>query len=143
MRSLPRALRSTRLVLGVLASCLALTASACSAAPAEDADDAAASLATPGERSGVGRAVPALRVETLADGLDHPWDVKPIGGGRLLLTQRDRATLSIWEDDELCEVDFPSRSVWVSGETGLMGLEVDPDVADNGRFWTCQGGTTA
>ena len=84
MRSLPRALRSTRLVLGVLASCLALTASACSAAPAEDADDAAASLATPGERPGVGRAVPALRVETLADGLDHPWDVKPIGGGRLL-----------------------------------------------------------
>jgi glucose/arabinose dehydrogenase len=143
MRSLPRALRSTRLVLGVLASCLALTASACSAAPAEDADDAAASLATPGERPGVGRAVPALRVETLADGLDHPWDVKPIGGGRLLLTQRDRATLSIWEDGELREVDFPSRSVWVSGETGLMGLEVDPEVADNGRFWTCQGGTTA
>ena len=146
MRSLPRSLRSARLALGVLGTCLALTASACSAAPAEDAGDArdeAASLSTPGERPGLGRAVPELRVRTLADGLDHPWDVKPIGGGRLLLTQRDRATLSVWEDGELREVDFPSSSVWVSGETGLMGLEVDPQVRSTGLFWTCQGGTTA
>jgi glucose/arabinose dehydrogenase len=38
---------------------------------------------------------------------------------------------------------FPSGSVWVSGETGLMGLEVDPAFASNHRFWTCQGGRTA
>ena len=124
--------------LGVVALGLALVTSAmtaCSAAPAPDAP-------TAGSAPTGGRAVPALRVETLADGLDHPWDVKPIGGGRLLLTQRDRATLSVWEDGELREVDFPSDSVWVSGETGLMGLAVDPDVRRNGLFWTCQGGTT-
>jgi aldose sugar dehydrogenase len=30
--------------------------------------------------------------------------------------------------------------VWVSGETGLTGLAVDPDFADNRRVYTCQGG---
>ena len=32
---------------------------------------------------------------------------------------------------------FPSGKVWVSGETGLLGLEVDPE--DNRRIYTCQG----
>ena len=35
---------------------------------------------------------------------------------------------------------FPSEEVWVSGETGLMGLDVDPGFARNGRFYMCQGG---
>ena len=29
--------------------------------------------------------------------------------------------------------------MWRSGETGLMSLAVDPDFADNRRFYTCQG----
>ena len=36
---------------------------------------------------------------------------------------------------------FPSSQVWVSGETGLMGLEVDPDFANNRRVYTCGGFT--
>ena len=88
------------------------------------------------------RAVPQLKVTRLVTGLDHPWDVRSIGGGRFLFTERDRATLSVVEDGETRQGDFPSGEVWVSGETGLMGLEVDPDFADNGRFYTCQGATT-
>ncbi len=88
--------------------------------------------------------VPQLKVTRLVTGLDHPWDVRPIGGGRLIFTQRDRATVSIWADGHTRLVQgFPTGSVWVSGETGLMGLEVDPSFADNHRFYTCQGGTTA
>ena len=34
---------------------------------------------------------------------------------------------------------FPSRKVWVSGETGLVSLEIDPGFATNGRFYTCSG----
>ncbi|WP_460738252.1 PQQ-dependent sugar dehydrogenase [Nocardioides ginkgobilobae] len=123
----------------LLAAGLLLASTACSAAP--DPSEAA-DPGTQGTRPvEAGRAVPDLRVEVLADGLDHPWDVKPIGGGRLLLTQRDRATVSLWEDGEVRTLDFPSEDVWVSGETGLLGLEVDPDVRRNGRFWTCQGAT--
>ena len=89
------------------------------------------------------RKVPGLRVKRLVTGLDHPWDVRPIGGGRLLYTQRDRATVSLWNGTRSQNVAFPSDEVWVSGETGLMGLEVDPGFAKNRRFYTCQGGTTS
>ncbi|MEP7739724.1 PQQ-dependent sugar dehydrogenase [Nocardioides sp. 31GB23] len=97
-----------------------------------------AGQAEPAER----RAVPALRVTTLADGLDHPWDIAPIGGGDYLVTQRDRATVSLLgADGDVRRLAFPSRNVWVSGETGLMGLVADPRFEQNRRFYTCQGAT--
>jgi glucose/arabinose dehydrogenase len=80
-----------------------------------------------------------LRVELVADGLDHPWDVQPIGEGRLLVTERNRAALSVIDGGEVRALEFPSSEVWVSGETGLMGLEVDPEFAENRRVYTCQG----
>lgn len=87
---------------------------------------------------------PTLQVNRLVTGLDHPWDVRPIGEGRLIFTQRDRATVSIWDGERTRLVQgFPSDAVWVSGETGLLGLEVDPSFSDNHRFYTCQGGTTS
>lgn len=86
---------------------------------------------------------PGLVVKRKVRGLDKPWDVRPIGDGRLIFTQRDRATVSIWEDGRKRVIEnFPSSSVWVSGETGLAGLELDRDFADNRRFFTCQGGFT-
>ena len=80
-----------------------------------------------------------LRVRTVIDGLEHPWDVKPIGGGGLLVTERDKARLSVVRDGKRRTVRFPSANVWVSGETGLMSLAVDPRFKQNRRFWTCQG----
>lgn len=80
-----------------------------------------------------------LRVRTVIDGLEHPWDVKPIGGGGLLVTERDKARLSVVRDGRRRTVRFPSANVWVSGETGLMSLAVDPRFKQNRRFWTCQG----
>ncbi|CAN5601655.1 PQQ-dependent sugar dehydrogenase [soil metagenome] len=77
----------------------------------------------------------------LADDLDHPWDVRSLGDGRLLMTQRERATVSVVDSEGITDVDFPSEEVWVSGETGLLGLEVDPDFASNHSFYTCQGAT--
>lgn len=95
-----------------------------------------------GDSLGTERAVPKLRVTKMISGLDHPWDVVPIGRGRVLFTQRDRATLTMWKGGHKHPVTFPSGPVWVSGETGLMGLEVDPDFKDNGRIYTCQGNHT-
>jgi glucose/arabinose dehydrogenase len=74
--------------------------------------------------------------------VDHPWDVRSLPGGNLIFTQRDRATLSVVKHGRVRKVDFPSDQVWVSGETGLMGLEVDPEFASNRRIYACQGGFT-
>ena len=88
------------------------------------------------------KAVPKLKITRVVRNLDHPWDVKTLPGGVLIFTQRDRATLSVFKNGKVRRVGFPRRSVWVSGETGLMGLEVDPDFANNHRIYTCAGGFT-
>ena len=88
------------------------------------------------------KAVPKLKITRVVRNLDHPWDVKTLPGGVLIFTQRDRATLSVFKNGKVRRVGFPRRSVWVSGETGLMGLEVDPDFANNRRIYTCAGGFT-
>ena len=87
------------------------------------------------------RATPELQVTTIASGLDHPWDVGQLPDGRLLVTERERARVSLVDGSDVTPVDFPSDTVWVSGETGLMGLAVDPRFEKNRRFYTCQGAT--
>jgi len=93
--------------------------------------------------AGAEQSAPGFSVTKRVRGLDHPWDVQPIGGGRLLITERDSAHLIVAGRGGKRRVRFPSGSVWVSGEAGLMGLEVDPRFADNRRFYTCQGGFRA
>lgn len=81
----------------------------------------------------------SLKVRTVVAGLEIPWDVQPIGGGGLLVTERDKARLSVVRRGQRRTVRFPSSSIWVSGETGLMSLAVDPRFDKTRRFWTCAG----
>jgi glucose/arabinose dehydrogenase len=127
-------MRPLGLGLGVLLT-LALTAPPAVALPA--APDAGETSTTT-ER----RAAPRLVVTKRVTGLSNPWDVQPIGNGRLLITERDTARLIVAGKGGKRVVKFPSGSVWVSGETGLMSLEVDPAFAKNRRFYTCSGGFT-
>jgi len=122
----------------VLALALAAgpAAAACSSSPSSDGADRTASPA--GARTGV----PQLRVRTIASGLDHPWDVKPLPGKRLLITQRERRSLTIWRHGRTHDIRFDNGDIWVSGETGLMGLEVDPRFKRNRTIYTCQGWNT-
>ena len=110
--------------------------------PAQAARSASSSESVTGEEPAtqVGKAVP-LKVTRVVHGLDHPWDVQPIGQGRLLITERE-GRLSVWKKGKLTDIPLPSGLVWAEGETGLMGLAVDPDFGDNRRFYTCLGHTT-
>jgi len=92
-----------------------------------------------------GRAAKAvgLRVTTAVHGLEIPWDVQPLGDGRLLISERDLARVLLWRHGHKRVLGFPSASVWVSGEAGLMSLEVDPGFTRNRRVYTCQAATLA
>lgn len=83
--------------------------------------------------------VPELDVEVVNDELDHPWDVAAIGEDRFLVTERERAVLSLVENGERREIPLEGSDIWVSGETGLMGLEIDPAFEETRRVYTCQG----
>jgi aldose sugar dehydrogenase len=109
----------------VLLACLALLASVL----------AAVGTSTPA------RAAVGFRVDVVATGLDHPWEVRQLPGGKLLVTQRNRAVLTLVNPATGAKrnLDFPSSRVWVRGETGLLGLEVDPAFRTNRRIYTCSG----
>src|SRR4249919_2613246 len=112
-------------------------------APAGPEGAAAAVSATrPTSAHPARKPMPKLKITRVVNHVDHPWDVKSLPGGALLFTQRDRATLSVFKNGKVRRVAFPKSSVWVSGETGLMGLEVDPDFSENHRIYICQGGFT-
>src|SRR5689334_5680548 len=103
--------------LGAPLAVLALTVSSLAAAlpaTASPTHPTTAGSTSPGAKVPVvQKRVPALRVKTLARGLDVPWDVRPIGGGQLLFTQRDSATLTLIDQDaDLHKVGFPSSKVW-------------------------------
>jgi glucose/arabinose dehydrogenase len=149
----------TRLVAAVLAL-LIIPGAACSSAseassppdgtPSSRTTDSGATepsaseaTTTPGQEQTGGsqgeQAAPVLRVTKVAQGLDHPWDVQRIGNGRLLVTERS-GTLAVIENGDVRRIQLPPDLIWASGETGLMGLAVDPAFADNRRFYTCNGG---
>ncbi len=85
------------------------------------------------------KAMPRLAVRTEINGLEIPWDVQVLPDGHQLVTERDRRRLSVWDGERLAAVDFPTSSVWASGETGLMSIAVDADFADNRRIYVCHG----
>jgi glucose/arabinose dehydrogenase len=82
---------------------------------------------------------PALEVETVLDGLDHPWDVARAPDGTLLLTERDGRLTAVLPDGTARGLDADLSDVFADGETGLMGLTLSPDFAADRRFYTCQG----
>jgi len=84
-------------------------------------------------------ALPGLRVRTVARGLAHAWDVQQASGGRLLVSERDRARISIVRNGRRRSLARLSGLVWVSGETGLLSLEVEPSTR---TVWACHGATS-
>ena len=127
MRLLSRA--TPVVVLGTLLACLPphLTSGAASGSTPQQA------VARTSDR------VPVLRVRTVARGLEHPWDVQQAPGGRLVVSERDRARLSVVRDGRRRSLARLAGLVWVSGETGLMSLALDPR---RRTLWACHGATT-
>jgi glucose/arabinose dehydrogenase len=84
---------------------------------------------------------PALTVETVHEGLDHPWDLAflPDGTGAatpdFLVTERSGA-VNLSLDGTLHELAVPEDAV-ARGEGGMMGVAVDPDFTANRRVYTC------
>lgn len=79
---------------------------------------------------------PQLQVRTVARGLRTPWDVQQATGGRLVVSERDRARLSVVRKGKRRTLADLSKLVRVSGETGLMSLAVDPGAR---TLWACHG----
>jgi glucose/arabinose dehydrogenase len=122
------AARRSRLVVLVLG--LGALSASCTAA--DDAGPGGASTPSPA-------GAPALDVAVVADGLDHPWDVVQAADGTMLFDERAGGFTAVLPDGSVRPVRADFDDLYAQGETGLMGLELDPDFAGNRRLYSCQG----
>ncbi len=81
---------------------------------------------------------PTFSVSSIA-GFDHPWDVDSLPDGTILATERAGRLVAIKNRTTASTVTADFADLFASGETGLMGLAVDPAFAGNRRIYTCQG----
>ncbi|MDE2962315.1 MAG: PQQ-dependent sugar dehydrogenase, partial [Acidobacteriota bacterium] len=82
---------------------------------------------------------PELVVSTLVSGLTIPWDLDFTPDGNMLFTEKRGVLRSRGTDGTIRRVDAEMGDLFAFGETGLMGIVVDPDFTSNRRFYTCQG----
>jgi glucose/arabinose dehydrogenase len=112
-----------------------LLVAGCTATGPDSGPGAAALSATPTD-------APVLEVQVVADGLDHPWDVAEAPDGTLLVDERAGGLTAVLPDGTVQEVRADFGDLFARGETGLMGLTLDPVFAGSRRFYTCQGVTS-
>lgn len=80
-----------------------------------------------------------LTATSLVTGLDNPWDLTFTPDGSMLYNQRAGVLSVRLTDGTTRSVAADFRDLYVAGETGLMGMVVDPDYSTNRRLYTCQG----
>lgn len=73
----------------------------------------------------------AIEVETVARGLQVPWEIAFMPDGRALVTERP-GRVRLLADGELRKEPLVTVGVNDRGEGGLLGAAVDPDFEDNG-----------
>lgn len=79
--------------------------------------------------------IPELNIETVLEGLDHPWDIAFLPDDTLLFTERKGMLSMLREGKKVPIATIPDVRSVVEG--GLLGLAVDPDFDDNRFIYTC------
>lgn len=82
---------------------------------------------------------PMLTITQVASGLTIPWDLAQTPDEALIFDQRSGGLSVRRTDGTVTSLSADFSDLYANGETGLMGLVLDPDFKTNRRFYTCQG----
>jgi glucose/arabinose dehydrogenase len=77
----------------------------------------------------------ALRVETFAAGLEHPWGIAALPDGRFLVTERPGRLRMIGADGAVSAPLSGVPDVFAWGQGGLLDVAVPPDFAATREVW--------
>ncbi|MEG9326485.1 PQQ-dependent sugar dehydrogenase [Salinimicrobium catena] len=89
------------------------------------------SLQSTAQKSTVVTDVGAVKVETLAENLDHPWGMAFLPDGRLLVTER-AGTLRILKNDSILSSPVEGTpKVFAKGQGGMLDVALDPNFEEN------------
>lgn len=73
-----------------------------------------------------------IKVESLVNGLNHPWALTFLPDGRLLVSERNTGKLYILNQDNELSKEIPGvPKVWANGQGGLMDIALDPNFTSN------------
>ena len=84
---------------------------------------------------------PTLTATTVVSGRSHVWEIAWTPTGTMLWTERPGRIMKRTTGGTVSQISADLSDLLVSGETGLMGLAVDPQFSSNRRIYTCQGWT--
>ena len=73
----------------------------------------------------------AIHVETVARGLEHPWGLAFLPGGRMLVTERPGRLRIAEQNGQLSPPLAGVPQVQAGGQGGLLDVALDPRFADN------------
>lgn len=76
-----------------------------------------------------------VRVETLAEGLVHPWGMAFLPDGRALITERPGRLRILATDNTLSEPLAGVPEVFAQRQGGLLDVALDPDFASNRQVY--------
>ena len=77
----------------------------------------------------------AIKVETFAKDLVHPWGLAFLPDGRLLVTERPGRLRIVGKDGTLSAPVQGVPKVYASGQGGLLDVELSPDFASTGLIY--------
>ena len=80
---------------------------------------------------------PAVSTVTVAQGLEHPWAVAFLPGGRFLVTERPGRMRIIGADGRVDDALAGVPAVAAGGQGGLLDVVTDADFARNRRIFFC------
>lgn len=117
---------------------MALAVSACSSQQSSATATASASggdVSATATASTTAGASAAMRVETLAQGLEHPWSVALLPDGSFLVTERPGRLRHVSADGKLSPPITGVPAVFAQGQGGLLDVVLAPDYATSKRIW--------
>ena len=109
----------------IRASLCAITATAALAADASGATQTFPSSAGP------------IQVETVADGLQHPWGLAFLPDGRMLVTERPGRMRVVTPDGKVSAPVAGMPKVFARGQGGLLDVAVDRGFSQNRIIYFC------
>ena len=72
-----------------------------------------------------------VRLQTVAEGLEHPWAIAFLPDGRLLVTERPGRLRIVAADGRRSAPVAGLPTVYAEGQGGLLDVALDPQFADN------------
>lgn len=89
---------------------------------------------TPSQPTQVTNSLPNITVSVLAENLDTPWAIDFVPDGRIFVTERP-GHIRVIKNSTLQAEPWLTLDVAESGESGLLGLAIDPQFTQSGYIY--------